>query len=195
MQGRVRVVEGDMRDFDLGEQFALITMPFRSFQHALTQDDQQATLRCVRRHLADGGRFVLDLFNPSIPFLGDAAWGRLPISEPEFQMPDGRRVTRSYRVLERDYINQIQHVEFVIDLVHPDGRTEHRAEAFQVRYLFRFEAQYLLEREGFEVEALYCDYDRTPYGQSTRATWCSWRGSDERVLQAVARRPTVRSGS
>jgi SAM-dependent methyltransferase len=161
---RVRVVHGDMRAFDLGERFALITMPFRSFQHALTPEDQQATLRCVRRHLADDGRFVLDLFNPSIPFLGDAAWGRLPISEPEFEMPDGRKVTRSYRVTARDFINQRQRVEFVLDVVHPDGRTEHRAEEFEIRYLFRFEAQYLLEREGFEVEALYSDYARTPYG-------------------------------
>ncbi|HZN12158.1 MAG TPA: class I SAM-dependent methyltransferase, partial [Blastocatellia bacterium] len=30
---RVRLHEGDMRDFDLGEQFALATIPFRPFQH------------------------------------------------------------------------------------------------------------------------------------------------------------------
>lgn len=165
VQARVRVIEGDMRGFDLGEQFPLITMPFRSFQHALFQDEQIATLRCVRRHLADGGTFVLDLFNPSIPFLGDAAWGKLPITEPEFVMPDGRRVTRAYRVLERDFINQTQDVEFIVTVLHPGGRIEHRAESFRIRYLFRFEAQYLLEREGFAIEALYSDYEKLPYGQ------------------------------
>jgi SAM-dependent methyltransferase len=165
VQARVRVVEGDMRAFDLGERFGLITMPFRSFQHALTQEDQVATLRCVRRHLAEGARFVLDLFNPSIPFLGDPAWAHLPISEPQFEMPDGRKVTRSYRVVNRDFINQRQDVEFLMDVVAPDGTAEHRAEVFTIRYLFRFEAQYLLEREGFEIEALYCDYERTPYGK------------------------------
>ena len=33
-----------------------------------------------------------------------------------------------------------------------------------MRYLFRFEAEHLLARCGFEVEALYADYDRSPYG-------------------------------
>jgi SAM-dependent methyltransferase len=165
VRDRVRVVEGDMRDFDLGERFPLVVLPFRAFQHMLTPEDQRRALRRLRAHLHDAGRLVLDLFNPSIPFLGDPAWGKYPIAEPEFTMPDGRRVTRSYRVLARDYVNQLQHVEFILDIVDPDGRAEHRSEAFQIRYLFRYEAQYLLECEGFRVEALYGDYDRTPYGE------------------------------
>jgi hypothetical protein len=30
--------------------------------------------------------------------------------------------------------------------------------------LYRFEAEHLLARCGFEVEHVYADYDRTPYG-------------------------------
>lgn len=164
VRGRVRVVEADMRSFDLGERFSRIVLPFRSFQHMLTPVDQRAALRCLRAHLQPGGRMVLDLFNPSIPMLGDPAWGRYPIVEPEFSMPDGRKVTRSYRVLQRDYVNQVQHVEFILDVVHPDGRTEHRSESFALRYLFRYEAEYLLECEGFTVEAIYGGYDRSPFG-------------------------------
>ncbi len=164
VQARVRVVEGDMRTFDLGEAFPVAVLPFRSFQHMLTPEDQRAALRRIRAHLRPGGRIVLDLFNPSIPMLGDAAWAKYPVPEPEFTMPDGRRVTRSFRVLRRDYVHQVQHVEFIVDVVHPDGRTEHRTEAFAVRYLFRYEAEYLLECEGFRVEAVYGGYDRSPFG-------------------------------
>jgi SAM-dependent methyltransferase len=166
VQGRVRIVEGDMREFDLRERFALVMLPFRSFQHLLTQDDQRAALRRLRAHVSNGGRFILDLFNPSIPFLGDERWGIHPVREPEFTMPDGRAVRRSYRIVERDFFNQVQHVEFLIDVTHPDGREEHREERFALRYLFRYEAQYLLESEGFEIEALYGDYDKSPYGQN-----------------------------
>lgn len=164
VRARVRVVEGDMRRFDLGERFACALLPFRSFQHMLTPADQRAALRRVKAHLQPGGLMVLDLFNPSIPMLGDPAWGRYPISEPEFTMPDGRRVTRSYRVVDRDYANQRQNVEFILDVVHPDGRTEHHAEAFTIRYLFRYEAEYLLECEGFGVEAIYGSYGRALFG-------------------------------
>jgi len=33
-----------------------------------------------------------------------------------------------------------------------------------MRYLFRFEAEHLLVRSGFEVEAVYADFDKSPYG-------------------------------
>src|SRR5271165_7218240 len=33
---RVRLVQGDMTLFDLGEQFPLVIIPFRPFQHLLT---------------------------------------------------------------------------------------------------------------------------------------------------------------
>lgn len=33
-----------------------------------------------------------------------------------------------------------------------------------MRYLFRLEAEHLLARCGFEVDHVYADYDRSPYG-------------------------------
>jgi SAM-dependent methyltransferase len=164
VRGRAHLIEGDMVGFDLGREFALITLPFRPFQHLTTVDDQMACLRTLRRHLAPDGRLVLDLFNPSIVHL--AAPSRMEEYEdiPQFEMPDGRRVTRHARVAARDYFNQVQDVELIYYVVHPDGRQERLVHAFPMRYLFRFEAEHLLARCGFAVEAIYGDYDRSPYG-------------------------------
>lgn len=161
---RVTLVHGDMRNFDLGQRFALITMPFRSFQHLITVQEQLDCLRSVHRHLAEGGRVVLDLFNPSLPYLVDESRLGEFGEEPEFSMPDGRQVVRRMRILKRDLITQVQDVEMVYYVTHPDGRQERLAHAFSMRYLFRYEAEHLLVRAGFEVEALYADYDRSPYG-------------------------------
>ena len=159
-----RLVEGDMRAFDLGQQFALATVPFRPFQHLTTVEDQMACLRSIHRHLAPGGRLILDLFNPSIPYL--AAPERLEEFDnvPEFGMPDGRRVTGRARIAARDYFSQIQDVELIYYVTHPDGKQERLVHAFPMRYLFRYEAEHLLARCGFTVEALYADYDKSPYG-------------------------------
>jgi hypothetical protein len=35
-----------------------------------------------------------------------------------------------------------------------------------MRYLFRFEAEHLLERAGFQVVHLYSDFDKSPYGST-----------------------------
>ncbi len=164
VQGHVQLVEADMRDFDLGHEFALITIPFRPFQHLTTVEDQIACLTALRRHLRPGGRLVLDLFNPSLPYLADPARLGEFGDEPEILMPDGRRVVRRARIAGRDYFGQVQDTELIYYVTHPDGRQERLVHAFPMRYLFRFEAEHLLVRCGYEVEALYADYDRSPYG-------------------------------
>jgi SAM-dependent methyltransferase len=166
VQSRVQLVKADMRSFDLGRQFSLVTIPFRAFQHLTTVEDQMACLSTVRRHLGPGGRLILDLFNPSIPLLAAPEraeeWG----DEPEFTLPDGRRVRRTFRIAGHDYLRQVEGVEMYYNVTHPDGRTERLVHAFPMRYLFRFEAEHLLDRCGYTVEALYAGYDRSAYGST-----------------------------
>jgi SAM-dependent methyltransferase len=162
---RAELVHGDMRDFDLGPgRFAVVTIPFRPFQHLVATADQLACLACARRHLAAGGALVFDLFNPSLPSLVDdarlAEWG----DEPEFETPAGDRVVRKFRTVERDWLGQVLDLEIIYDLSRLDGTSERIVERFPMRYFFRFEAEHLLARAGFEVEAVYADFDERPYG-------------------------------
>src|SRR5258708_4478594 len=49
VQSRAQLVQADMRHFDLGRRFALITVPFRPFQHLISVDDQCACLDSIHR--------------------------------------------------------------------------------------------------------------------------------------------------
>ena len=79
-------------------------------------------------------------------------------------MPDGIRVRRSYCIRERDHFQQLSRSELIYDVTRPDGTEQRFVHAFWMRHLFRFEAEHLLARCGFEVEQLYAGYDREPYG-------------------------------
>ncbi len=164
VQSRARLIQGDMRNFDLAQTFSLVTLPFRPFQHLTTVADQLACLASIHRHLAEEGRLILDLFNPSLPALVQDNLGQELGDEPEFTTPDGRRVVGRDRVVSRDHTNQVIQIELVYYVTHPDGREERLVHAFPMRYLFRFEAEHLLARSGFAVEAVYADYDKSPYG-------------------------------
>ena len=166
VRARVELHRADMCNFDLGRQFALATLPFRPFQHLLTVQDQLACLSTVRRHLADAGRIVLDVFNPSLPLMVDKKYLDEFGEEPEFTMDDGRRVVRRHKSVERDYANQILHGEIIYYVTHPDGRRERLVHDYKMRYLFRFEAEHLLARCGFDLEHVYADYDKSPYGST-----------------------------
>jgi SAM-dependent methyltransferase len=164
VRDRCTVVAGDMAAFDLGRTFHLVTIPFRAFQHLMTVPEQLSCLAAARRHLVAGGRLALDLFNPSLHRLVEERYFLEHGDEPEFEMPDGRRVVRKHRIAARDHLSQVSDVELIYEVSHPDGRQERLVHGFRMRHLFRYEAEHLLARAGFEVEELYADFDRNPYG-------------------------------
>ena len=166
VQERVTLVQGDMRDFDLGVTFSLATIPFRPFQHLLTVEEQISCLATIHQHLKPGGRLILDLFNPSLIHLTRDNIGEEVDVEPEFTTPDGVKVSRCNKTVSRDLFNQINEVELIYYLTHPDGREERLVHAFSMRYLFRFEAEHLLTRCGFDVLAVYADYQKNPFGST-----------------------------
>lgn len=166
VQARVTLVPGDMRRFDLGRRFPLITIPFRPFQHLLTTEDQLECLATIQRHLREGGRLVFDLFNPSLDALVKQPIGEETGLEPEFTIPDGRRVVRCFKILATDRFAQINDIELLYDVTYPDGATARLVQSFRMRYLFRFEAEHLLARAGFIIEHVYGGFDRSEYGST-----------------------------
>jgi SAM-dependent methyltransferase len=164
LRARVEIVKTDMRRFDLKSRFSLVTIPFRPFQHLPDVEDQLACLRSIHRHLEPGGRLILDVFNPSLDALTRKDIGEVLGSEPEFKAPDGRKVVRSHRILAIDRFNQINQVELIYDITHPDGRIERHSDSFPMRWFFRYEMEHLLHRADFEVQALYADFDKSEYG-------------------------------
>ncbi len=164
VRSRIELIQDDMHNFDIKRLFKLITLPFRSFQHLLTVEDQIQCLECIHRHLDNDGKFILDIFNPSLNALANDNLEQELGDEPEFTMPDGRRVLRKFQTVSRDYFNQIQLIELIYYVKHADGKQERLIHSFPMRYLFRFEAEHLLTRCGFEVENVYSDYYKNPYG-------------------------------
>jgi len=164
VQDRVTLLQGDMRDFSLGEEFSLVTTPFRPFQHLITPEDQIKCLESIHAHLIPGGTLILDIFNPSLAGITADNLGQEVGAEPEFSTPEGIKVRRLNKTNQRDHLKQILDIELIYYLTHPDGREERIVHAFQMRYLFRFEAEHLLARCGFEVLDVFADYEKNPLG-------------------------------
>jgi SAM-dependent methyltransferase len=166
VRDRVRLVEGDMRSFDLDERFALVTMPFRGIQHLLNVEEHLACLDCVHRHLEPGGLLALDVFNPSLRALVDATrrseWG----DEPEFTTPGGARVVRRFRVERVDLPRQVQYLEMIYYVTEPDGTSRRLLERFSLRHFFRYEVEHLLARCGFTDIRIDGDFAGTPFEES-----------------------------
>lgn len=160
VQGWVRLIEASMTDFETGETYSLVTIPFRAFQHLIPVEEQQACLECAHRHLAPGGLLILNLFHPFPPRLVHDPKYTVEIEDlPEMQLPDGRRLRRTTRTAAFHRDQQYNDVEIIYYVSHPDGRTERLVQAFPMRYFFRYEAEHLLNLCGFAVVDLFGDFD------------------------------------
>jgi SAM-dependent methyltransferase len=159
---RVHLVRGDMTRFDLGERFRLVIVPFRPFQHLLEVRQQLDCLASVRKHLAPGGRLVLDFFHCDPRRIHDPEFLKESPPTAEFEMPGGRRVTLTERVVAFHYGRQCNDVEMIYTVTHPDGRKEPLVFGFTIRYFFSYEVEHLLARCGFRAAAVYGNFDRSP---------------------------------
>lgn len=159
-RGRVRLVHGDMTRFELSEQFSLIIIPFRPFQHLLTVAEQLQCLACARRHLAPGGRLIVDFFQTDAARMHDPDF----LNEhtvADYEMAGGRKVHLTERVVAFHRAEQRNDVEMAFAITGSDGRKSRSVFAFTIRYFFRYEVEHLLVRSGFQVEQLFGDFDRS----------------------------------
>ena len=72
VRDHLALINQDMSQLNLGRRFGLAFVPFRSFQHLLTIDQQQQSLQAIPRHLEPTGRLALHLFDPRLDLLIDA---------------------------------------------------------------------------------------------------------------------------
>ncbi len=167
-------VEGDMRSFDLGEEFGLVYIPVGSFQLMYTVEDQLASLRCIHKHLAPGGRLAFEVENPNLVMMGEWLTARRGVyyrnSGRDYTNPDtGRRVlpwgTLEYHPSEQRYLSKGCDEE-----IDDDGNVVRKTygRPMELRYFHRYEMEHLLARCGFEIEALYGDFYKNEY-KSTSA--------------------------
>lgn len=163
---RIHLVQGDMAQFDLGEKFRLVIIPFRPFQHLLEVQQQMDCLECVKKHLAPGGRLILDVFQTDAERMHDPVHMRETLVT-EYKTSDGRQVRISERVAEFHRAEQRNDVEMIFSVGHPDGRQERLVFAWPLRYFFRYEIEHLLARCGFRVKVLYGNFDRSPLADSS----------------------------
>jgi SAM-dependent methyltransferase len=76
---RVELVEGDMREFELGRRFSLIFIARSSLLHLSTQADFASFFSSVRKHLHPTGLLAFDIFNPSLRVLYRPSGERFPL--------------------------------------------------------------------------------------------------------------------
>lgn len=158
-RARATLLQGDVRDFSLGERFPLVIMAFNSFEHLYTRVEVAACLARVRAHLAEGGRFAFDVQNPNLDWLvrdPSRRWARTIFRHPT----TGKRMAYSTNHVY-DPVSQIAVIRIYYDPV-DDADQPSQVVVLSQRKFFPAELEALVTHAGFTVEQRYGDFAGEP---------------------------------
>jgi SAM-dependent methyltransferase len=161
--GSARWLLGDMRAIRLQERFDLAICALNSMQHLETEADLARTLGCIRDHLAPGGLFAFDVFNPAEMFL---AGPRHNVLMRRFHSAFAGRELSLYEDTNYDADRLLLHVNWrLVDSGSGARIAESRS---TMRQIFPAALDAMLAAAGFAVTEKYGDFERTPF-QPTHA--------------------------
>lgn len=169
------LIEAPMQQFSVPEPMRLVLVPLDSFGHLLNQADQLQALSAAHVALAPNGLLVIDVSN------GNSR------GEPRDELVhhltekslDGDALITKWVSRIPDPSSQIDDLTYWYDVTGADGLVRRTTVRFPLRYFTRYELTLLLERAGFEVEALYGSYELEDFGPTS-----------ERLIAVARRRGT-----
>lgn len=150
------LINADMRDFELNQKFALIFIAGNSLQHLNTHEDVAECFASVKKHLAPGGKFIVEIFNPALDLLCRNPYERYFVGE--YRTENGWVVlTENVRY---DAATQLNHIDW-----HYKNQYfgEEQTVSFMMRQFFPQEFDSLFTYNGFVIETKYGDFDESPF--------------------------------
>ena len=153
-EATVPVVLGDMATSRAPGEFTLVYLVFNTISNLLTQAEQVACFRNAARHLAPGGRFVIELWVPDLRRLPPGQQATVFGSEPGYIGLD------TYDVLQQHVVSH--HFRF------GDG-TQARLFRSPHRYIWPAELDLMAQLAGFELESRHADWAGAEFTGESRS--------------------------
>jgi hypothetical protein len=155
-----------MRNFELGRQFRLIFIARNSLLHLHSTEEILATFAMIRRHLAPGGTFAFDVFNPSIRLLARPADQRFSVFQKETELFGTLSVEETH---DYDSATQISRGRWYISA---PGKPDAWILDLVLRSIFPQELPLLLAAGGFHLKSRVGDVGQTSFDSSSRSQVC-----------------------
>ncbi len=144
----IPVVMGDMATTRVAGEFTLVYLVYNTISNLLTQAAQVECFRNAARHLAPGGRFLIELWVPELRRLPPGLQATVGQVEPGYILLD------TYDVLHQQVVSH--HFRFGAGTQADLSRSPHR-------YIWPAELDLMGQLAGLELEARHADWAGTAF--------------------------------
>lgn len=159
-QGLVTTTVADMSTVDISDSFAVVFVAFNSLANLVTQDAQVECFRNAAKHLAPGGRFVVELWVPTVTPHGHGRGRHVA------QFSDDGHVIDVFDPITQ--VGESRHYQHLDDGTVRYGHMPHR-------YVWPSELDLMAQLAGLEFEARHADWTQGVVVADSPSTVSVWR--------------------
>jgi SAM-dependent methyltransferase len=153
-EATIPVAVGDISTATAPGTYALVYLVYNTISNLLTQAEQVACFRNAARHLAPGGRFVIELWVPELRKLPPGQQATVWQVEPGYIGLDAYDVLRQHVVSHHFWFEQGEQARLF--------RSPHR-------YIWPAELDLMAQLAGFELEARHADWTGAEFTADSRS--------------------------
>lgn len=153
-EATIPVIIGDMATTVAPGEFSLVYLVYNTISNLLTQEEQVACFRNAARHLAPGGRFVIELWVPELRKLPPGTGATVWALEPGYIGLD------TYDVLHQRVVSH--HFSF------DEGREAHLGRSAH-RYIWPAELDLMGQLAGLTLESRHADWSGAELTEDSRS--------------------------
>jgi len=159
---RIEFIRADVRKIRLKRGFKLIFIAFNSMQHLHDRVSLEKFFAGIKNHLAPGGRFILDVFNPDPRYLARDTSELIPIGH--YKEPGtGADILVNERY-SYDRASQTSRITWF----YRKGRRAAGARKLNMRCFYPAELDALLHYNGLKLLKKYGDFSRAPFASGSQ---------------------------
>ena len=151
-------IEADCRDFNIDKKFSIIFFPFNSIAHIHDLESIEACFSCVRKHLKHNGKFIIDMFNPSLDRLTRSTFTRYPVAN----LYDAYN-KETLTIMESNSYDADTQINRIKWYYKKNDQTDEIVNELNMRIYYPQEIDALLKYNGFTIENKFGNYDESPF--------------------------------
>jgi SAM-dependent methyltransferase len=172
----VTFIEGRVSDLALErDHYGLVLLPLDVFLYCEDPAEQVDLLRRLGESMVFNGFLAIDVPGPAAILDPDANGQQLLVFAGETE--EGEQFD-CFHLHEDDLATQTRHLRVMYETVAEDGTVRRRTSEHLLRYVYRYELEYLLERAGLVLDDVYGDYDLGPLTNDSERMIAVARRSD-----------------
>ena len=152
-----------MCNFKLNQTYDLIFIGFNSFLHLLTDTEVISFLDCVKKHMNNNSRFIIDIFVPNPLFLYRPEGVRFNVLEYIDSKSKNTIVVEESN--EYDFETEVNKITWYFS---SNETKDFDKKYFSMRMFFPSKMNQMLIEAGFTILHQWGDYYRTPLGEGSK---------------------------